>query len=220
MSSATPLITPAFLFNVSANCHRFDGSWSRQGAELDVRHGIPSFRAELDNGPLFGDFRLAWSATGLWIDLRVSGKKQTPWCRETRLEDSDGLSIWLDTRNTQGVHRANRFCHRFAFLPQGAGRLLDEPCAKLVSIARAKEHPKPVADGELKVYSEKRIDGYLLRAFIPGEAITGYDPVEHSRIGFSYAVIDRELGWQSYTLGPEYPFTSDPTLWGSLALVD
>ena len=30
-------------------------------------------------------------------------------------------NVWIDTRNTQNIHRAGRFCHRFAFLPVGAG---------------------------------------------------------------------------------------------------
>jgi len=32
-------------------------------------------------------------------------------------------------------------------------------------------------------------------------------------------VIDRELGWQTCTMGPEFPFDEDPSLWGSLELV-
>jgi hypothetical protein len=29
-----------------------------------------------------------------------------------------------------------------------------------------------------------------------------------------YTVIDRELGWQTLALGPEYPVMDDPSLWG------
>jgi hypothetical protein len=69
------------------------------------------------------------------------------------------------------------------------------------------------------VRSEKRIDGYLLQACVPAEALTGFDPAEHGRLGFTYAVVDRELGWQTFSIGPEFPFVEDPSLWGTLELV-
>jgi hypothetical protein len=69
------------------------------------------------------------------------------------------------------------------------------------------------------VWSERRVDGYLMQGFIPATAMTGYDPAEHPRLGFYYAVTDRELGWQTFSLGAEYPFQSDPSLWGTLELV-
>jgi hypothetical protein len=56
-------------------------------------------------------------------------------------------------------------------------------------------------------------------AVLPAQAITGYDSTEHKRLGFFYAVIDRELGWQTLALGPELPITEDPSLWGTLELV-
>ena len=71
----------------------------------------------------------AWNKEGLLFVLNVTGKKQSPWCRPTRMEDSDGLQLWIDTRDSHTVHRANRFCHRFQFLPFGGGHRLDEPIA-------------------------------------------------------------------------------------------
>jgi hypothetical protein len=38
-------------------------------------------------------------------------------------------------------------------------------------------------------------------------------------LGFSYAVMDRELGWQTFTVASEFPFDEDPSLWGTLELV-
>ena len=96
---------------------------------------------------------------------------------------------------------------------------MEEPTAALVPINRAQEEPKPVADGVIKVRSEKRIDGYILEAFIPGEALTGFDMFEHPKLGFTYAVIDREMGWQNFSVGPEFPFPEDPSLWGTLDCV-
>jgi hypothetical protein len=58
--------------------------------------------------------------------------------------------------------------------------------------------------------------GYLLAAHIPAAALTGFDSDEHPRLGFSYAVI--EHGWQTFTVGPEFPFVEDPSLRGELEL--
>jgi hypothetical protein len=213
-----PLLAPAFLFRFSAPCRRREPVWSPEGIRLSEEHRLPSF-GELERRPFFADLRAAWSEEGLSFTVRVAGKKQRPWGRESRMEDSDGLHLWIDTRDTHNIHRAGRFCHRFAVLPMGGGRQLDQPVAAMLPIARAREHPKPAPPGALRLRSEKRIDGYLLEAHIPANALTGYDPAEHPRLGFTYAVIDRELGWQTFSLGPEYPFQEDPSLWGSLELV-
>jgi hypothetical protein len=212
------LIPPGFLFRLAVPCYYFDGRWTKQGASLGERHVITSFDAELNMGPRFAELRMGWNDAGLYVHLRVTGKKQSPWCRESRPEESDGLSLLIDTRDTQSIHRAGRFCHRFVFLPQGSGRLLNEPTAKLIEIQRARENPKPAPAGSLQVVSEKRIDGYLLSAMISAKAITGFDSTEHPRLGFNYAVIDRELGWQTFNLGPQFPFLADPSLWGTLEL--
>lgn len=212
------LLGPTFLFRFSVPCRRLDPVWTPRGIKLSDEHVLPSF-GELEARRLFGDVRAGWNEDGLSFSLRVQGKKQTPWCRASRAEDSDGLHVWIDTRDTHNIHRASRFCHRFIFLPSGRGRRQEEAVAALVPINRAREQPKPISQSVLRVLSEKRVDGYALAAHIPAEAMTGFDPSDHLRLGFSYAVIDRELGWQTFTVGPEFPFTEDPSLWGTLELV-
>lgn len=213
------LIPPTLLFRLAIPCYHFSGRWTAAGCALDERHVITSFHAELNLGPRFAELRMGWNDAGLYVHLRTTGKAQAPWCRDSRLDDSDGLTLLVDTRNMQDIHRAGRFCHRFVFLPQGSGRLLNEPTVQLVPINRARENPKPAPKGSLHTFSDKRSDGYVLQGFIDADAITGFDPKEHPRLGFSFAVIDRELGWQTFNLGPEFPFMSDPSLWGTLELV-
>jgi hypothetical protein len=213
-----PLLAPTFLFHFSVPCQHRKRLWGKKGVQLDPKHRIPSF-GELEEKPLFADFRAAWSENGLAFNVRVRGKKQAPWCRLTRLEDSDRLEVWVDTRDTHNIHRAGRFCHRFAFLPFGLGQRADQPIARMLDIHRARENPKPIAPESLAVRSEKRPDGYLLEAYIPAEALTGFDTEEHARLGFSYAIVDRELGWQTFSVGPEFPIMEDPSLWGTLELV-
>ena len=213
-----PLLAPTFLFRFSIPCLRSDRLWSAKGAELGPQCALPSF-GELEGRPKFADLRAAWSEDGLLFTMHVSGKRQNVWCRSSRIEDSDGLHVWIDTRDTHNIHRASRFCHRFALLPAGGGSSENQPLARLLVINRARENPKSVADSTLRIRSHVRSGGYALQAHIPAAALTGFDPAEHPRLGFTYAVIDRELGWQTLTMGPEFPIDEDPSLWGSLELV-
>jgi len=212
------LISPTMLFRFAAPCLYSDARWSAAGVKLDEQHRLPCF-AELNGAKPFADVRLAWNEQGIAVNVAVRGKQQPPWCRDSRIDDSDGVQIWIDTRNTQNIHRAGRFCHRFAFLPIGSGRKLDEPVAVLLAINRAKESPREIEPDAIKIRSQRLADGYLLEAFIPAAALTGYSPTDQPALGFSYAVIDRELGWQTFTIGPELPFVEDPSLWGTLDLV-
>ena len=207
-----------FLFRLSVPCLYQQGPWTDRGIQLGQEYRLPDF-GRLDGRATFADVRVAWSQAGLAFTVRVAGKRQRPWCRETRLDDSDGLQVWIDTRATQNIHRASRFCHRFVFLPAGGGRALEEPVADQLLINRARENAKPVRPEGLRIRSEKRVDGYVLEAHVPAAALTGYDPEEHKRLGFTYAVADRELGCQTLSVGPEFPFRDDPSLWSALELV-
>jgi hypothetical protein len=211
------LIPPTMLFRFAAPCYYSAERWSA-GIKLGERYRLPHF-AELNERKPFADLRLAWSEQGIALNVVVRGKEQPPWCRDSRIDDSDGIQLWIDTRNTQNIHRAGRFCHRFAYLPFGGGRRLDEPLALMLAINRAKESPREIESGALKAISERLADGYRVEALIPADALTGFNPGDHPAIGFTYAVIDRELGWQTFTVGPEMPFTEDPSLWATLDLL-
>jgi hypothetical protein len=105
------------------------------------------------------------------------------------------------------------------FMPAGRGRGFAEPGAEWMSIHRAREHPRPVQPEHLRVRSTKRADGYVLEGAIAAEALTGFDVAEHPRLGFTYAVVDRELGEQTFGVGNPMPYQEDPSLWATLELV-
>jgi len=211
------LLPARFLFRLAAPCRYKSPLWTPDGAALDEKFRLIDF-AELEGQPS-ADFRAAWNEVGLAVAVRVEGKRQPPWCRASRSEDSDGVQVWIDTRDVHNVHRAGRFCHRFLFLPGGGGQRLDEPVAQWLPIHRAREQPRAIHPDQLQVRSEKRISGYLLEAFLPAEALTGFDPQEHPRLGFTYAVVDRELGERTFGVGSPLPYQEDPSLWATLELV-
>jgi len=213
-----PLLPKRFLFRFSTPCLYRKGLWTARGAGLGPEYRLASL-AELEGQPSSADARAAWNESGLVFAVHVSGKKQPPWCRTTRPEDSDGLQVWLDTRDVHNVHRASRFCHRFLFMPTGGGRRMDQPVAQWLPIHRARGQPQAIQPDGLKVRSEKQADGYRLDAFIAADALTGFDPAEHPRLGFTYAVVDRELGEQTFAMGSPMPYQEDPSLWATLELV-
>jgi len=212
------LLPGRFLFRFAVPCLYRDPLWTPRGPGLDETHRLLDL-SSLEGGSSSAELRAAWSAAGLAFTLVVSGKRQPLWCRASRPEDSDGLQVWIDTRDVHNVHRASRFCHSFLFLPAGGGMRQEGPMAEVVAINRAREQPKPVRPSDLQVRSAKRADGYTLDAFIPGEVLTGFDPAEHPRLGFTYAVMDRELGMSTFSSGAGMPFQEDPSLWATLELV-
>lgn len=211
------LLSPTFLFRFTTPCRYATPLWPKDAAGLPAEYAIPTF-GQLEGQKRFADLRMAWHETGLFAQLTVTGKTQTPWCRDSRVQDSDGLSLSIDTRDSHNIHRATRFCHQFIFLPLGTGPRLERPVGVMVPINRARELPKFAESETLRVESKVVKDGYTLRVLIPASALTGWGPADHPRLGFSYAVRDRELGWQSFTMGPEFPVDEDPSLWGTLEL--
>jgi hypothetical protein len=217
-TSEDQLLPPSFLFRFAVPCFYRESLWASKMGGWEEKYRLPRVTS-LDDEPEWTDVRAAWSEEGLAFSVVVEGKKQPLWCRANRVEDSDGLALWIDTRDTHNVHRASRFCHELRFLPAGDGPKYDLPVATQVAIDRAREQPRPIDPARLKVRSQIRKEGYLLESLVPAEVLTGFDPAEHPKLGFQFAVWDRELGEQTFTAGGELPFRSDPSLWGTLELV-
>jgi hypothetical protein len=207
------LLTPSFLFRFALPLAHIQRDWPAC-LPLGEEYQLLNFTA-LDGAPQFADVRAGWNERGLVFSVRVTGKRHLPWCRENRVEESDGFHLWIDTRDTKNIHRASRFCHHFAFLPAGAGARLADPLADQLLINRARENANPVRPGTLKAQSQRRVDGYTLDCHVPATALTGFNPDDYHKIGLFYAVFDRELGEQSLAYSREFPYREDPSLWAT-----
>lgn len=206
--------TLAFRFRIP--CQRIGADWSPE-SPLPESFRIPTF-GQLEQGPHFADVRIGWRDDGLAVTTIVDGKKNSPWCRESQFLDSDGVQIWIDTRDTQNVHRATRFCHWFVLNPQGGGSDKSKPLANMVHINRAKEHSPTVNRQKIPIVASTHSEGYQLSAMLPAACLNGWDPGEFRNLGFYVAVLDRELGWHTLAVGPEMQFMEDPSLWATLSL--
>jgi len=218
------LLAPRFLFRFAAPVRHRDPIWKPGGVALDESYRLLNL-AELDAGTenrerQYADVRMAWHAQGLLFNVSVTGKSQPVWCRDGRLEDSDGFQVWIDTRATLNIHRASRYCHRYVFLPAGGGGGDTDPVADQLLINRARENARPIRPRELQVASKITKTGYNLAAFVPSAALAGYDPHQHKQIGFTYGIYDRELGLQTFATGPAFPFDEDPTCWAAVDLTE
>lgn len=174
--------------------------------------------AEIDAAPRFADVRLGWNETGLGLQVDVHGKENPPVGDPDRLRQSDGLTLWLDTRSDRSGHRATRTCHQFHFLAAGGGSERAEPLFAQTKIHRALQDAPLASSTDVPFRVERIKKGYRIEAFLPASVLYGYDPEQNSRLGVYYAVRDFELGEQTPSVNSDFPFGEDPSLWATLEL--
>jgi hypothetical protein len=197
---------------------RFDRPFTDRPEALPDEAILPCLSCELTGTEKFAQVRVAVGPNALFFQADVQGKKHLPWCRESRLEDSDGLHVWIDTRNSQENQRATRFCHRYGFLPLGRGPKADLPSVGWAPINRARDNPPPPPNDHLAIRARLSEGRYRLVGALHFSALHGLDLDDFPTIGLYFAVIDRELGWQAIALQPDLPVMENPNLWPRLQL--
>jgi hypothetical protein len=161
----------------------------------------------------------AWNDEGFGIAAEVTGKSEPPYAHPDDPGSGDGLHLWIDTRNTQGAHRASRFCHRFALLP-GIGRGKSaKPGVRTIEIPRAREASQSIDLSLIRFAVAIEKTGYRLEAWFPRETLHGFDPEASPRLGFHTVLKDSELGDRSLTVSEAFPTDHDPSMWTTLELV-
>lgn len=218
LSDEAPTIDPSLLIRLRLKAHRLDRVFSDRPEALPDEAILPCLSNELAGQPKFAQVRVAVGKNALFFQADVQGKSKLPWCRESRLEDSDGLHVWIDTRNSREIHRATKFCHRFGFAPMGRGHKADLPFVGWAPINRARENPPPPPEDQLAIRARVSDGRYRLVAALHFDALAGLDLGDFPTVGFYFAVSDRELGWQSLALMPDLPVAENPSLWAQLVL--
>jgi hypothetical protein len=222
MSTSSELIPGRFLFRMAYAC-RYLKNIPADDRErlLDLTDScrIDNF-AGADGRRNYADFRLAWNEFGLAVQVEVKGKEQEPQGHGGRVRASDGLILWVDTRDARASHRASRYCHQFHFLPTGGGPNADEPLLSQTKINRALQDAPLCNPSEVPFRSHRIKGGYILEAFLPAAVLHGFDPEQNRRLGFYYLVRDSELGDQVLSVSAEFPYAEDPSLWSVLELTE
>jgi hypothetical protein len=215
------LVPNRFLFRVTYPClyvKKMPSEEKDSLLDLPEKCRIDNF-ADLDDQRNFADFRLAWNEFGLGLQLEIGGKERAPQGSESRLRASDGLSFWLDTRDARTSHRGSRYCHQFYFLPTGGGLDGDEPVFSQQKIHRALQDAPLCSPSDVPFRSRRTKTGYQIEAFLPAAVLHGFDVEQNRRLGFYYVVRDAELGDQVLSVGADFPYAEDPSLWSVLELV-
>jgi hypothetical protein len=204
-------------FDFCAPCRRLSAAPVIDGdlSEWSEQSRLPDL-AELSGDVSFADVSVGWTDEGLYLAVLVTGLAAVEVDAARPLR-GDGLQVWVDTRDVRDAHRASRYCHHFYFLP-GKGRR--KPAAGQIRIRRARAHGRACDPGELSVASRTGRSGYALEARIAASALTGFDPSENRRLGFTYLLKDGKLGRQAWTADEPLPVSYDPSLWGALELTD
>ncbi len=217
---STPLIPQAFWFRVAIPCRPVEGIPRAKGRLLDLPEscGLPDLAA-LEGRPAWAMARAAWNPGGLALTFEVVGKAGPISAEPGRPNGSDGVQVWIDTRDTRNVHRATRFCHRFtASIVPATGRSLAVEVTRK-PIARAIADAPTGHDGAIEARAERTMDGWRLELFLPADALHGFDPESSRRLGLAYQVTDPDRGDQFLGVGREFPIGEDPSLWSTLELL-
>lgn len=215
------LLPHRFLLRVAYPC-RYVKAMPREDddrlLDLPEECRIDSYAA-MDEKRDFADVRLAWNEFGIGVQVAVKGKDQLLQGDVSRPRGSDGVTVWLDSRDARTSHRASRFCHQFHLLPTGGGPDGDEPVLTQTKINRALQDAPMVNLSEVPFRSARTRSGYVVEAFLSATVLNGFDPEQNRRLGFYYAVRDAELGEQVLSVGSDFPYWEDPSLWSVLELV-
>jgi hypothetical protein len=160
-----------------------------------------------------------WNENGLMRAFDVPDRAGPLQVDTSEWWRKDGLRICVDTRDARDVKRATRFCHFFYVLPTGGGPRRDQPVVGLHRMSRAKEPPPQVDPALVQVGAHMRRRGYALEVLLPAACLSGWDPVEHPRIGLFYKIRDLVLGEQHLTVNDDLGWNVDPSTWATGVLV-
>jgi len=224
------LFTFEFLLRFRKQLPPLDGTlagWTK--AEL-----LPAL-GTLDGRPEYSPVWACWNETGICVACRVTDKQSQLHCDPANYWKGDNLRICTDTRPSQENKRATRFCRQFYFLPTGGPSSVHTSAKsrsnRKMTIAteksavagtgkfqRAREEAPPIPTHLIRVASHVEPKGYTMEAMIPAECLVGFDPQEHTRMGFYYMLEDTDHGQQYLTIGDDLLWYADPSTWALATL--
>ena len=103
-------VPAGFLFNVSHPCRYRKKLPLRSGDKLlDLPKTHQLNQPSMDGRSIFADVRLAWNELGIGLQVEVAGKEHPPQGHADRVRGSDGVLLWIDTRDSRASHRGSRF---------------------------------------------------------------------------------------------------------------
>src|SRR5438094_4057491 len=157
------IIPHRFLFRVAYPCRHVKAMPRAKGdslLDLADESRIDNFAA-MDEERNFAEVALAWNEQGIGVQVEVKGKSEPPRGDASRPRSSDGVTLWLDTRDARTSHRASRYCHQFHLLPTGGSPDRDEPVFVQTAIHRALQDAPLAGPNAVVVKAHSKKSGYV-----------------------------------------------------------
>lgn len=173
---------------------------------------LPSLSVLLDEED-FAIVALSYGERGIYISIEINQPFQE--VSFPKVQQGDGIEIFIDTRDVKTSGSLHKFCHHFIFLPKP----VSDVSACEVTRLRA-EDSHPLADSSLlHVESQFYKESYQLNIHIESEALFGFDPKQMPRIGFAYKIHRARGPCQNFSHSDaEFQIEKYPHLWPSLLL--
>src|SRR5262245_26611000 len=114
------LIPTRFLFRFEIPIHHLDRPPEIDGdaKKWDDRFLLPELH-QIESRRGFAHTWLGRHQTGLYLAVRVSGKRRPLHCNVNSFWKADNIRLTTDMRDARDIRRATRFCQQFYFLPTG-----------------------------------------------------------------------------------------------------
>lgn len=206
------------LFHFAIPCYYQQPLWGDEGALLSETHVLPNL-GEIEHVSSRVQVRAGWNEEAFAAQFRVFDPRLLAWLAKGR--GAVSISVWINTRAVQGIHRATKFCHWFEIEASKGRTGLGETRVNWRAIPRAKETPNspPPQTVIANVTLDPNRQHYSVSALFRRESLTGYDPREYPQIGFNYEVKHAAEESTTFSAGAPLRYQDDPSLWITLDLV-
>ncbi len=208
MFEELPSLCPVQFFGLSADC-----PFLAKGAlKPEKRFLLPS-TAEMLDEESFAEVYAAWNFDKLLFYVQVN----VPFQRigEADLRKGDSVEFFLDTRDLKSKGVVSRFCHHFVFYPTQVQGLYGREMTRF----RNEDTHRLCHPEDLTITPEISHNGYALDIEIPASCLTGFDPMNFPRLGFTYRINRADAPPQHFAVSSEeYTIEQHPATWGTLKL--
>ncbi len=203
---------PIGFFQVGFDCPFIDTKGWQKAIESKKEYLVPDTSAFCDEEQ-FAKVSMGWNPEGLALGIVSSVSAKQSFYPD--ISRGDSVELFIDTRDVKTSGYNTRFCHHFFFLPEA----MEGVHAGEITRFRT-EDTHPLCDAnDLLVDTRLSSKGYHLKIFIPSQCLTGYDPEQFDRLGFTYR-INRAGGRAQHfsVVSEEFALEQQPSLWSSVRM--
>ncbi len=203
-----PSLSPVQFFGVTADCLSIS---KKLKAEKD--HLLP-LTSEMLSEESFADVYAGWNKEKICLLFDIFSPFEK--ISEDDFRKGDSVEVFIDTRDMKTKASVSKFCHHFVFFPALSQNFYGREITRFRS-----DDMHPLCHPEdLQVNVKLKSDGYQMNIEIPGDCLCGFDPLNFSKIGFTYKINRASGPSQHFAVSSEeYSIEQHPATWGSLKLI-